>query len=438
MTGEGGRYRDVTPTFWMAIGFGVLYVAMIALRHPVGDLRGVAWLWLVQLGVDVTMTALFAVATAELAQRHHGLLRLALKIAVIGWVALCAMRFLSIGLDLRADDAGDADLSAWCARVSWLMDALATIAPAFLALAVEARGRRGLAIGGAIISLVSLPWFPLWLLAGASYESRLIAVCVLYLARLAVLAAIAAALSTGAATPEPERAARGFRGAATALRLRAIATALGVVMSSVTSSQPTDGLVAMVKYSVVAAPAVNALAFGWFALAMLRAARSALDGLSSWRLAIAGALALWSGSIALTQAVYMRALVYQGHVDDAQIVDELTLAVPLAASCGAVLVVAAIVKFARRRGLEQPAHAAFGQEAMARQVGVVVGLLIGPVLQWVLPWLSQREAGGVLFMVALVGSLAGVVLIARLFRSTADLITRELALPAARIAAPGA
>jgi hypothetical protein len=41
-------------------------------------------------------------------------------------------------------------------------------------------------------------------------------------------------------------------------------------------------------------------------------------------------------------------------------------------------------------------------------------------------------------VVVLVSSLFGMVLIARLFKSTAELITRELALPAARIAAPGA
>jgi len=90
-------------------------------------------------------------------------------------------------------------------------------------------------------------------------------------------------LSTGVATLDPERAARGSRGAAAAIRLRAIATALGVVMVSVsvTSVRPSDGLVAMVKYSAVAAAAFNALAFGWFALAMLRTERSALHGLWS-------------------------------------------------------------------------------------------------------------------------------------------------------------
>jgi hypothetical protein len=135
----------------------------------------------------------------------------------------------------------------------------------------------------------------------------------------------------------------------------------------------------------------------------------------------------------------VRALVYQGHVDGVQMVGELPLAVPLAASAGAVLVVATIVKFARRRGFLQPAHAAFGEEAMARQGGAVVGLLIGPVLQgWVIPWLNQREQEGIMVVVVLVSSLFGMVLIARLFKSTAELITRELALPAARIAAPGA
>jgi hypothetical protein len=119
MNREFGHRHDTPQTFWMAIGFGVLQIAMVALRHPYGDLRDVAWLWLVQLGIEVTMTTLFAVATAELAQRHHGLLRLVLKIAVVGWVALCALRFLLIVLDLRADDAGDAGLSAWRARVSW-------------------------------------------------------------------------------------------------------------------------------------------------------------------------------------------------------------------------------------------------------------------------------------------------------------------------------
>ena len=229
------------------------------------------------------MTTLFAVATAEIAQRHHGLLRRVLRIAVIGWVALCALQFLSIALDLRADDAGDADLSAWRARVSLLQGAFATIVPASLALAVAVHGRRGLAIAVAVAWLVSLPWFPLWGLAGATYESRVVAVCVLYLARLAVLAAAAAVLSTGVATLDPERAARGSRGAAAAIRLRAIATALGVVMVSVsvTSVRPSDGLVAMVKYSAVAAAAFNALAFGWFALAMLRTERSALHGLWS-------------------------------------------------------------------------------------------------------------------------------------------------------------
>jgi len=85
---------------------------------------------------------------------------------------------LSIALDLRADDAGDADLSAWRACVSLLQGAFATIVPASLALAVAVHGRRGLAIAVAVAWLVSLPWFPLWGLAGATYESRVVAVCV--------------------------------------------------------------------------------------------------------------------------------------------------------------------------------------------------------------------------------------------------------------------
>jgi len=59
------------------------------------------------------------------------------------------------------------------------------------------------------------------------------------------------------------------------------------------------------------------------------------------------------------------------------------------------------------------------------------------VLQaWVIPFLTERDRGP-LVALCLAGSLAGVVLIARLFRSTADLITREFALPTAWIAAPG-
>jgi len=76
MDREVGRYRDVSPTFWLAIGLGVLHVAVVALRHPFGALRDVAWLWLVQLGgalAGLVLIARLFKATAELITREVAL-----------------------------------------------------------------------------------------------------------------------------------------------------------------------------------------------------------------------------------------------------------------------------------------------------------------------------------------------------------------------------
>jgi hypothetical protein len=238
-----------------------------------------------------------------------------------------------------------------------------------------------------------------------------------------VLLALVAIVPRNEETADASVAAVGFRRAANALWLRAMAAIAGVFVVVLSTSAHTDGAT-LGKLGLLTGSVVSLIAFVVFGVGIAGVARAALPDLPRYPLAIAAAAALWCSGVVLAQLPWgYRALV---NPDDfgGELATLLSSTVPVIATVAGTFAIIAISSFARRRRLHD-----LEQHASAAVISWLVLMIAGLALAGVA---SASRSGAMLCLLA--GSVCAVmaqVVFAKLLGVAAASVNQQVGLPAA-------
>lgn len=449
-------WRALPPPLLLGLGLSAIQPIVMTAEFLVGPYGRPTWISLANLGASAAVSALCAYGAAELAQRHTGAQRAGLRIASAAWVAALVLQFVWLAWSVLRQTPWPMHDDVWIIVESYSWLAVELLPAAGLVVATLRR-HRVLAVGSGVIAIMSHPppfasealarWLELEL------QGRVLLNGVLAVIGLAAITALVIKLVPATTLPEPGRAAVGLRRAATALRVQMIAVIVGTVtMLSALASSGSSAAV-LHKLAPIAGAGVNAAAFVWLAVGLLGAAR---DGaLSRVKLAVAGAISLWCGAVALIQLVFRYSTMYGSNNGWARTyADALTFGVPLIALVGIVILAAELgpfVAWCRHEQLDKAEEAgpfagsiARRREAQLRRdptgqlVWIILLMLASTVIQgWVLPNADSPSRVASLMVMAAGCSLVALTMTAQLCAAAAEALGREPGLPAARVVIAG-
>ncbi len=178
----------------------------------------------------------------------------------------------------------------------------------------------------------------------------------LALAHTAAMLVLVSDASDGAAPQRHDLAVKGFDRAAGALWLRVVAAAFAMMFGLMSAASAANGSFAIMKFTMIGGLVINLASFLVFGLGALDVARSALDGVARYAVAIAGAASLWCAGVMLGQIPYLYQVLY-GHESFASSHQEermqaLTVAMPLVGTLSCAIFAGVMAAFARARGDE--------------------------------------------------------------------------------------
>jgi hypothetical protein len=305
-----------------------------------------------------------------------------------------------------------------------------------LILAASLRHRTAALVGAGVL-LVAAPVPPLakilygWV---TSWQMSIIVDHVLHLGVVVTMLVLAVRLAGGNAPRDPDAATIGLRTIGTAIWLRVIgALTLAGLTVMLVLGRPSDASAGILKLGTMSFAVVNVISMIMLARGALGAARSGIADLPRVPFVASAAGTLWCLGVALYQLPFEYRALYGSHVgmasDTQDVLQALSIAVPLVA-LGAIAVVAtAISGFAARRGLDQ-----LRAEAQGKGTAFVVLMLVSIGVQsWLLPDAGSLGSFGMFTIAAAVAALVATVQMARLCTLAADSLHTEPPLPKATV-----
>lgn len=384
------------------------------------------------MATSVAALVLVAAALFAVANRVSGMPRTLLLIAAsinlawIGWM---------FGRELLLELLGE-DKREWFYEYGFK---LATIAfwSATVLITVAARAwwrpASPLVVIAAVVAVVfeALGWLPY---VGAAirdlrdehpYIQNLIWPLREVLTSVALLVLIHGILQQGAAPPlpMPDHGAAWLRRASASLIIRVVAALALAVLGIGIVKTP-----ALFKFVMVAGPLIMVVSIIGLAWSLLGVERAALPGMPKVRLVLGAALIAMAGGFQLNQLLAgVQALADRGYSSTSTL-EVWSVLGPLFGVAGVVLACSAVASWALSIGDE-----GLREAAIARAVVHVV--LSGLVMLVPLLMLKASSVGAVLFiaLLAAIGGIASIVVVATVFRRAADAIQPSPALPQARI-----
>jgi len=463
MDEETRGWRALPPALVLGLGLIAVQTIVMAVYTALfdGPYGAPPSVWISNIGVDASGSALCAYGAAELAQRSTGTERRGFQIASTAWLAALVMQFvwLAAFVLLRSPWSDHDDGWITVERYSWFV---VQVLPGIgLAVATERR-HRGLAVVGGVIAVVSHPppfvLRALWSLPALEGKPIKLLAAALSLLGLVMIAVLAVKLAPVTAVPAQGRAAVALRRAAVALRIWMVAVVVGTGPLLVGLTSHGAGAFALYKLGLVGGAAIHAGAFGWLAFGLLGAARA--GGLSRGKLVVAGAASLWCGGVMLTKLVFLYASLYGSRGRGAQPDHEtLALAVPLVALAGIAIFATEIGSFVGwyrqqpfgkdERGNDEAIGAFAGlaarhreeqlrRDATGKVVWIILLMLASAGIQgWIFRDTDSGDHMALLMAMGAGCSLVALSLIARLCSEAAQAFDREPDLPAARVVGAG-
>ncbi|MDB4958684.1 MAG: hypothetical protein JWO36_6253 [Myxococcales bacterium] len=308
-----------------------------------------------------------------------------------------------------------------------------------------ATGRPVLAlVGGVIGCVLALPWF----VEGAIIDMfhvgfRGMMIIVLAPRALMVIAmgglAIVASPASATAPAEPRRASIGLAQASGALLLRLIVAGAAAGTILVATRGPFGQH--FVRLVVLATPIFNVIALLGFARGAYGVARSGVIDLSRYAFYGAITLSLWTAGVLLSRIPYVYEMLFHADSDNAfgslfRTDSPLDVAISspqillLISGAGVLLVLVAIARFARLRGLEEM------RENATVRAGVYVVLVLGAVFieRYGLSRVDPSSGLWIGLMAVSAGATVyGLMMAARLCSETAAIVESDPGLPSARL-----
>jgi hypothetical protein len=428
--------KKLPPTLLLALGLEIVVAIVFAvwfIEQPIGSnsLR-------MNMAYDaaiVVSSVLGIAGLLELARRTTGRESLGLRIAAGGY---------AIGLAIMAFWQGvvyfqphwDSDTYDVIGRWAWFV---ADVLPILgVAIACSQRHRTA-ALAGLGVLLVGVPLPPLarsmygWI---GGWKAAIALQHTLHAGVTLAVLVLAARLAGGESPRAPDAATAGLRTVAIALWLRVIAavTVAGLTLLMVVG-KAGEGSAGILKLAMMSGAIVSAISLILFARGALGAARSGIADLPRWPFVASAAGTLWCLGVGLYQLPYTYRMLYSSQYDDAfagntqDILQALSLAVPLVALGAIAIIATAIAGFAARRGLDQ-----LRAEAQGKGTAFVLLMLTSVGVQsWLLPDAGSVGSFGMFTLAASVAALVATVQMARLCALAADSLHAEAPLPRATV-----
>ncbi len=432
------RWRALPPVYLIAFGAWVVALVVSFVQSFAGwDHRSDRW-ELVGTGAHFAAGALVVAGSFELSRRLAGRARQALRLA--SWLSLTFIFASTLVRWIATFARGDHLESIRVIYDVWGYVGTGLAVVAAVAFAVAAWSRRGLAIAGLVLVLLSnvarlmsgklLVWLG-WNVAGGFYRLYSLESLIDLVGMLVLVLAIASA--AGAMSPEPARATRGLSRVAGALYWRVIALCIATgltVLYVVGSPHGAESAEHMVKFGVFSGALVALLSQAWLSIGIIDAASAAVTELAAWPLAIAAALALWCTGVANVQLPELYATLYGKYGSfGGETAQALVTALPLVSTASLAIVAATIGAFATRRALED-----LRVHASGKGVAFVVLMLAGiAITAWLIPK-AETLSSFVMMSLCMFGAmLAAMVLMARLCKLAAAAVEAQPGLPTAKI-----
>jgi hypothetical protein len=429
--------KKLPPALLLALGIElvatVTYIVWV-LTHSIDSnpLR----MSLVFEGASLATYVLAIAGLLELARATTGREALGLRITAGGFaLGLAMMAFWEVVVFVQphwSETTWDL-LSKWA---NFAVDATPVIG---LIVATSARHRTA-AIAGVVVLLVGVPLPPLaklmygWV---SGWKTTLAVHHGLHAAVTIATLALVARVAGGESTRAPDAATTGLRTIASALWLRVIAavTVAGLTMLLVVG-RAGEGSTGVLKLAMMSGAVVNVISLIMLARGALATARSHIADMPRWPLVASAAGTLWCLGVGIYQLPYTYRLLYGDHEsysfsgsDTQEVLQALSVAVPLVA-LGAIAVIAtAIGGFAARRGLDQ-----LRAEAQGKGAAFVLLMLVNVAIQaWLLPSADSLGSFVTMTLGAATAALWATVQMARLCTLASDSLHAEPPLPKATL-----
>ncbi len=383
--------------------------------------------FLVSTGIYAASALLFTMGCSELARRLPEKQAVGAQIATIANATFLGLILAGGLVNMAAMSfGGKAELLWTIQSYMYLALYLATAA----GLIVAAGGFARVAPAAIALIIVSIALSPPQFIStkifhalGSSYRYVYAVVGLSQLALQVFLVREAARSSTRALAAEPTAP---FVLLGTALRTRVIAMFVLVAFSLFATGGRS---LAAMKFAMVAAPVINLAAFLVFAVAALRAGRG-LDARAQILFSLAGTAAAWCAGVLSMQtpAIYQMFGGGDSYASErnAEIVQALSIAMPLVATVGVVVALVAVGAHIRRLG-----HHALAESIAPRTTTFVILMATSVVVQLYLA--PKVRSMGELVMIGLLAAAAGVaaLLVAAGIFKRASEATSEQSLPTA-------
>jgi len=427
-------WRNLPPALLAMFLVELLAVVVYLGYQLTHDIMSPSVRWdLADRGFWLAADALAIFGTLALARRLTGLAATGLRVVAVGFALSIAnmagwQLFETFQPHWNVETVGK--VSQW----SWFAIKLLEVGGLIIAVA---QTRRGLAIAGVVVALVTNAPPPLAShMFGClvhSWRASMVLQEVLHLVSLGLFAAVALALAPEPYPGPPSDAAPGFHAIASGLWLRVIAAvSFAGLMVMLMLGKSGEGAESIFKLATISVAVVTAISF--FIVARGALTLLVRDVPALW-VTLGAAANLWCLGVSLAQLPTTYRMLY-GHFEYSDFggsiperAQALSIAAPLIAIGAIALIATAIAGFAANRGLDQ-----LRAEAQSKGLGFVTLMLasIG-IQQWLLP--EQTSEGSVMFFLvaAAICSLFATAMMARLCTRAADSLHAETPLPTATL-----
>ena len=428
--------KKLPPTLLLALGLEIVATIVFAvwfIQHDIGD--STTRMDMVFDGAGVASSVLAIAGFLELARRTTGRASLGLRIAAGGYAVGLAIIAFWQGVVYVQPQWGS-DTFDLLGRWGWFAADVLQILGVVIACSQR---HRMAALAGVGVLLVGVPVPPLARVMYGSLGGWKAAILLQHTLHAGVTLAIlvlAARLAGGDSPRAPDAATAGLRIVATALWLRVIAaiTVAGLTLLLVLG-KAGEGSAGVLKLAMMSGAIVSAISLVLVARGALGAARSGIADLPRWPFVASAAGTLWCLGVGLCQLPYTYRLLYSsqhdyGFTDSTQdILQALSVAVPLVALGAITIIATAISGFAARRGLDQ-----LRAEAQGKGTAFFLLMLLSIAVQsWLLPDAGSLGSFGMFTLAASVAALLATVQMARLCTLAADSLHAEPPLPKATV-----
>ena len=422
--------------FALELAFGLVALVMHLSGPAMPDWEGVGKWQLANQGSWLMGSILLAVGYRDLSDRVWGKAQRAARIASGFAIAMVALEL--VWMAVFAFDLGP--------RAEWFYLAenyvfwVATMGIVISLFVAGMQRDRALATAGLVIALVvKLPPH----VAHALYkgldlgwrgqQALGVALSLIYLLGVALMVVAAQA---GEAAKRDQVASQGFTGTASGLTLRVIAAVVGMVLTLMAFGMGQEPAFKIVKFVLISGVLVNLISFAMVGVGTINVARSSVDGIAPYAALASGAASLWCAGVLLQQLPNYYHVLYgdSGGSRGQATMEALSVAMPIVAALAGAVLATVIAGLARTRGDEDLAARASGAG-----VGYVLLMLASIGIQTYLLKEAKSQGSAIGMMIAAAGcALAAQVILAKVCRGAALVVSAAPELPTARLNEPAA